>query len=208
MVLKFFGFVFVILALTQAEEINESKLQSGATDESKPNEIYLSPGQSCDIKCSNLGDKCVGSEVNPPAGWFCVAGYARKASGKCVKQERCKSKVFINRNIKLIKLKLFFITEPFCPKNEVFLECGQDGASACQETCGNLGQACAVRPISCPRGCFCKKGYARINAQGVTDTTAKCIPKRCCPSNDPLTDKNVCVDSCKKHLKDIPDLCP
>lgn len=107
-----------------------------------------------------------------------------------------------------IFINLSFLPEPICPKNEVFLECGQDGASACQTTCGNIDQPCAVRPISCSRGCFCKKGYARINAEGVTDSTAKCIPKRCCPSDDPLTDKNVCVDSCKKHLKDIPDLCP
>lgn len=95
MMLKFFV-VFLAVTISFAEETTpkiKPVLESGATDETKPNEIYVSPGQKCDIKCSNLGDKCVGStEVNPPAGWFCVAGYARKASGKCVKQERCKSK--------------------------------------------------------------------------------------------------------------------
>lgn len=117
MVFKFFGIFIVVLAVTisSAEEtdskVNESKLQSGATDESKPNEIYLSPGQKCDIKCSNLGDKCVGStEVNPPAGWFCVPGYARKASGKCVKQERCKSKL-LNKYLNLIKLFIIFSSQ-------------------------------------------------------------------------------------------------
>lgn len=92
-----FKFLVVLLAVTIsfAEETDLKKkevLESGSTDDSKPNEVYLSPGQNCDIKCSNLGDKCTTSEVNPPAGWFCAAGYARKASGKCVKQERCKSK--------------------------------------------------------------------------------------------------------------------
>lgn len=95
MMLKFFV-AFLVVTICLAEEtdkINQTKLENGALDESKPNEVYLSPGQNCDIKCSNLGDKCTSSEINPTAGWFCVPGYARKASGKCVKQERCKSKI-------------------------------------------------------------------------------------------------------------------
>lgn len=99
---KIFGF-FILLAITssfaeETDKIKEIKLENGAVDAAKPNENYLSPGQNCDITCSNLGDKCATTEVNPKAGWFCIPGYARKASGKCVKQERCKSKL-LNLNL-------------------------------------------------------------------------------------------------------------
>lgn len=124
MMLKFLV-VFLAVTISFAEE-TDSKikvvLESGATDESKPNEVYLSPGQNCDIKCSNLGDKCTGSEVvNPPAGWFCAVGYARKASGKCVKQERCKSKFFFKNLILNIYLTLLFFQNQFVQKTKYSL---------------------------------------------------------------------------------------
>lgn len=126
MMLKFLV-VFLAVTLSFAEETDskiKKVLESGATDELKPNEVYLSPGQKCDIKCSNLGDKCPSStEVNPPAGWFCVAGYARKASGKCVKQERCKSKFWflVKFNFEHLLNSNFFLQNHFVQKMKYLL---------------------------------------------------------------------------------------
>ncbi|XP_037810573.1 venom serine protease inhibitor-like [Lucilia sericata] len=57
-----------------------------------------------------------------------------------------------------------------CPENEFFTECGAD----CQTTCATLNQPCGIVHITCPTGCYCKKGYAR-------DDSGKCIPVGRCP---------------------------
>ncbi|XP_055715950.1 fibrillin-2-like [Phlebotomus papatasi] len=120
------------------------------------NEEFLQCGPACQVECSNLGKECPRSHVKCTSGCFCKPGYARDgAGGACVPQKNCPN--------------------PYCPKNEVWLGCGQ--APECQETCDGVDRDCESRkyPNNCPTGCYCRKGYVRH------PTTGLCVRKSECP---------------------------
>lgn len=99
----------------------------------------------------------------------------------------------------------FFLIEPSCETNEVFLECNNKEATICQDTCNSLTCTATV----CQRGCFCKKGYARVNAASATDRIAKCIPIKCCPPKIGDINLEICSEHCQKYLYGVPGLlCP
>uniref|UniRef100_A0A1B0D7N2 TIL domain-containing protein n=2 Tax=Phlebotomus papatasi TaxID=29031 RepID=A0A1B0D7N2_PHLPP len=148
------------------------------------NEEYMDCGPSCQVDCSTLGQDCPKSSKKCTSGCFCKHGYVRDGpGGECIAQRNCPDR--------------------YCPKNEVWLVCGQ--APACQETCDGVDYECEARKDSrvCPSGCYCRRGYVRH------PTTGLCIRKRDCPSKQPQCGYNEqyqecgyrCVEQCKADSK-------
>ncbi|XP_055677618.1 zonadhesin-like [Lutzomyia longipalpis] len=140
------------------------------------NEEYLDCGPACQVECSNLGKDCPIRNVKCTSGCFCKAGYARDGpGGPCIPQKSC--------------------SYPYCPKNEVWLICGQ--APACQVTCEALDGDCEGRKYSnyCPYGCYCAKGYARH------PETGECIRKNDCPK-EPVCGANEEYAACGYRCKE------
>lgn len=42
---------------------------------------------------------------------------------------------------------------------------------------------CPIRHIKCEEGCYCRKGFARLNAKGWLDATVPCVQNKSCPKN-------------------------
>ncbi|KAH8394399.1 hypothetical protein KR222_002312 [Zaprionus bogoriensis] len=53
-------------------------------------ETYLSCGPNCDTECATLGQPCLINYIRCPDGCYCNKGYARDASGSCIRISRCK----------------------------------------------------------------------------------------------------------------------
>uniref|UniRef100_A0A1B0GMI5 EGF-like domain-containing protein n=1 Tax=Phlebotomus papatasi TaxID=29031 RepID=A0A1B0GMI5_PHLPP len=147
------------------------------------NEEFIHCGPSCQVECSTLGQDCPKSS-KCTSGCYCKAGYARDGSGgHCIPQKNC--------------------PDPYCPRNEVWLGCGQ--APACQETCDGVDPNCDARkyPSSdCPSGCYCKNGYTRH------PKTGECIRRRDCPTEPKCGDNEQyrdcgyrCKESCNSDDK-------
>ncbi|GAB0086436.1 hypothetical protein DMENIID0001_004980 [Sergentomyia squamirostris] len=142
-------------------------------------EIYDDCGPPCQVECSNLGEDCPIKNIKCTSGCYCKPGYARDGSGgSCIPQKSCPN--------------------PYCPKNEVWLPCGQ--APDCQETCDGYDPECDARKKrgTCPSGCYCRKGYARH------PTTGECIRKRDCPT-EPQCSANEEYKDCGYRCKESCD---
>ncbi|XP_055677620.1 zonadhesin-like isoform X2 [Lutzomyia longipalpis] len=125
-------------------------------------EEYHDCGSPCQVECSNLGQKCNVKNKRCSEGCYCIPGYARKSpNGPCVPQYKC--------------------PQPFCPVNEVWLDCFQ--APACDRECTEVGKQCDSVGSSCNAGCFCRLGYARH------PSTGECIPTSKCPTSNPVSEK-------------------
>lgn len=193
--------MLLMVSATFAASLNET-VESSDT-KARENEIYLKEGMELLCGTGAVGGIHIATEVK--SGWFCNSGYARNLDGKCVKLDKCDSK-FNLISIKDNFLIIFFLCiEPSCEKNEVFLECDNKEATICQDTCNSV----TCTETVCQRGCFCKNGYARVNADSATDRLAKCIPKKCCPPKIGNINLEVCSEHCQKYLYGVPGLlCP
>lgn len=74
---------------------------------------------------------------------------------------------------KRILLKKFIISEQFCKKNEVFLECGQ--APEVVKYCWLIINP-RIEITDCSRGCYCEKGYTRLS----NDDNSLCVQDKLC----------------------------
>lgn len=134
------------------------------------NEVWYSCLPSCPITCDNLYKSC-----NAPGkclqGCDCKRGYARRSSkGSCERVDRCPSKSSTNLISQFFQLVIICADnsdseEDTCGRNEEYTTCG----NSCNERCDDI-----VCPQICRKGCFCKRGYRRIDG--------RCVEKNRCPS--------------------------
>ncbi|XP_055698631.1 zonadhesin-like [Phlebotomus papatasi] len=130
--------------------------------------------EQCGNTCT---ESCVKERVNCSPncypGCYCNKGFVRM-NGKCVPEKFCKK----------------------CNLNEEYLTCG----NACQDLCDASATTCLDE---CVEGCFCEKGFSRIN--GV------CVPRRqcfTCGTGEEYTEcGSSCLELCNRNVILCPPVC-
>jgi hypothetical protein len=119
-------------------------------EECPANEEHSDCGTPCPLTCAN--------KDNPPpcaqmctVGCFCISGYVRDSSGKCIKETECP------------------VVDPVCPAHQEYNTCG----TACPISCKD--QNVFFCTGQCVQGCFCEAGYV-LNADGRCILIADCPP--------------------------------
>lgn len=78
--------------------------------------------------------------------------------------------------------------EPKCRRHEEYTDCGR----TCDEKCDARTESCSTR---CKTGCFCKKGYVRIDGD--------CVKRSECSTCDPITEVHKdCGYACSEDCDD------
>ncbi|GAB0100412.1 hypothetical protein DMENIID0001_164520 [Sergentomyia squamirostris] len=190
------------------------------------NEEFLDCGSACQDNCDQsqpCTDQCL-------RGCFCKSGYARidgvcvprnKCPAECPKNEHydscgntctdscnsdrlfcpaiCKPGCYCDEGYARIHEKCVPRTKcpPVCPENEYYNECGNN----CIDSCDRDRLDC---PPNCYSGCYCNKGYARIDG--------KCVPRDQCNKCTSLTEEyltcgNGCQDLCNTSNVRCSDKC-
>uniref|UniRef100_A0A1B0CYV0 TIL domain-containing protein n=1 Tax=Phlebotomus papatasi TaxID=29031 RepID=A0A1B0CYV0_PHLPP len=143
-----------------------------------PHEEYLECENEHFEQCGNTcTESCLKERVNCSPncypGCYCNKGFVRM-NGKCVPEKFCKK----------------------CNLNEEYLTCG----NACQDLCDASAATC---PAECVEGCFCEKGFSRIN--GV------CVPRRqcfTCGTGEEYTEcGSSCLELCNRNVILCPPVC-
>uniref|UniRef100_A0A1B0D8S3 EGF-like domain-containing protein n=1 Tax=Phlebotomus papatasi TaxID=29031 RepID=A0A1B0D8S3_PHLPP len=143
-----------------------------------PNEIYSKCGKSCNEDCTKSYKDCFSEPCTP--GCFCEPNYKR-VDGECVPEEDC--------------------PPPECPANEIYIICG----NSCYDKCGKSKTDCLNE--KCTAGCYCQKGFKRINGICVPDY--KCGLTKCPGPNEIYTKcGKSCNEYCTKTYEDcLPEPC-
>ncbi|KAH8339583.1 hypothetical protein KR074_012284 [Drosophila pseudoananassae] len=56
------------------------------------NENFLACGPSCQTECATLGEPCLIRHIRCPDGCYCLDGYARDATGRCIPINKCQKR--------------------------------------------------------------------------------------------------------------------
>uniref|UniRef100_A0AC35TQM5 TIL domain-containing protein n=1 Tax=Rhabditophanes sp. KR3021 TaxID=114890 RepID=A0AC35TQM5_9BILA len=131
----------------------------------KNNEVYMTCGPSCKSVCGLRYIWC--PAVCGAPGCYCTGEYSSlKEGGECILSSSCPS-----TKTSTAVPSTQQPSNPTCPENFVFMECGP----GCRNNvCEKVQDAC---PAICrPKGCYCTGDYA------LDKTTGKCILRSSCPS--------------------------
>ncbi|CAH4020026.1 unnamed protein product [Pieris brassicae] len=145
------------------------------------------------------------------SGCRCKRGYLRNENKECIPSDRCDdqnydisstyytptSKHTVEKSgkesHKYSKDSSSFLSDTYCPRNEVWSECTNGGCS--RRTCLDLASpVICIDPAKgyCRSGCVCKENYLR-NRYGVCVPISKC-PTPKCPENEVYLRNRVTVN--------------
>uniref|UniRef100_A0A1B0D8S4 TIL domain-containing protein n=1 Tax=Phlebotomus papatasi TaxID=29031 RepID=A0A1B0D8S4_PHLPP len=137
-------------------------------------EEYTTCGNTCNEDCTKSYKECLYKGCD--SGCFCKANYKR-VDGECVPEEYC--------------------PPPDCPIHEVYTTCG----NSCYDECGTTKEDC--RDEKCYAGCYCQKGFKRIDGVCLPESKCEYLTTKCAGPNEVyIKCGKSCNEDCLKSYKD------
>ncbi|XP_066462558.1 zonadhesin-like isoform X3 [Eleutherodactylus coqui] len=174
---------------TQSQETTIKK-ESNCSE----NQHWKECGTRCPARCNIVGRIGIKCPNGCKRGCFCNEGYMflSGTSGRCVLPKDCP---------KMVPVPSPKPTEPQCPKNQEWSECG----TACPNNCENVGNKNRICPKYCKGGCVCREPLVFQSG-----SSGPCVLPEDCPKINPVPSPKPTEHKCleNQEWKDCGTVCP